>query len=258
MILDWNDTVVSPFRRGFNYDVPCYFMSFPPYREPLGPASCPISTSGIMSSFQQARERGFAADRPLLPCDSYLGLAIFVLAAVAMTLLVVTVFYLTLTSTQLVSKELKEGKFVESLEKLLLLRNRERTLFRENFSFPSRFVLEVTSEVARQARDQVRAIVWLFWAFVGIIKGLLEIAISPIVVVGGPLLFLGRTLVTITWLNTFTAEGKERLKQMEALRGKRKKVDAAGAQQKGGYGELPILIELCFTSPLRSGKVRSR
>ena len=30
---DWNNSDVPPFRKGVNYDVPCYFMTFPPYRK---------------------------------------------------------------------------------------------------------------------------------------------------------------------------------------------------------------------------------
>ena len=42
--------------------------------------------------------------------------------------------------------------------------------------------------------------------------------VSPIVLVSKPLWYLGRTLVTITWLNTLTADGKARKKQLEMLR----------------------------------------
>lgn len=36
--------------------------------------------------------------------------------------------------------------------------------------------------------------------------------------VSQPIWYLGKTLVTITWLNTFTADGKARKQQLELLR----------------------------------------
>lgn len=46
--------------------------------------------------------------------------------------------------------------------------------------------------------------------------------LSPLLLIGQPLWYLGSTLVTISWLNVFTSEGKERKQKLEALRKARK------------------------------------
>jgi hypothetical protein len=65
-LFDWNDTFTTPHRRDMNFHLPCYFMAFPP-------------------SFDAATNQ----TRPVVRCDSTLGIALHSTSGVALLLLVV-------------------------------------------------------------------------------------------------------------------------------------------------------------------------
>ena len=84
--------------------------------------------------------------------------------------------------------------------------------------------------------------------------------VSPIVLVSKPLWYLGRTLVTITWLNTLTADGKARKKQLEILRKTNKTatevtpIEVIEADSTSKWVRNILIHECCFL-PLEVSKV---
>merc|ERR1711991_856304 len=80
-VLDWNDSHAASWRRKFvNYNVPCWFMAFPPFTDRMSEVSdftCPYQFAISESEPTRKKMHGFYKDSNIVPCDSYFGVLLY-------------------------------------------------------------------------------------------------------------------------------------------------------------------------------------
>lgn len=149
VVLDWNDTHAAEYRRSVNYFVPCYFMAFPPYTEQnKGEASC--ANFGTISGDQAPRAEGFYKDAKILPCDSYLGVAIFTTGFIFFAFLVCFYYYFFYSFVSLATKEFQESRWSSTVRTLYSIRDEMTADYVDKFGPVNRWGMDLRLEAWTQ------------------------------------------------------------------------------------------------------------
>ncbi len=116
-------------------------MAFPPFHEYRDGQSCPVI--GYMSTVQKEPAggnyfnsdslsvshyfsiSGFYLDSSILQCDSYFGIALYVVSASCLLYTLLGYYYMFFSMVALVVKEFKTSKWVDVLEKLIRIKDEE-------------------------------------------------------------------------------------------------------------------------------------
>lgn len=203
VVLDWNDTLAPTFRKGFNFFVPCYYLAFPPYRD-LNRNSCPVAEFSHPDQFLPAG--GFFKDSNILPCDSYLGVTLFVLSAVLFVYILVGYVFFLISNLQRVNQEFKSSRWIDVLEKLMRIKEEEEFDYQQRFSWWQRSYISTRFEIMTQLGHARKGFIWLFITFIRVLKGFIRAIFRPFKIAISPIIFLLERLVTIYCSCCFSPE----------------------------------------------------
>lgn len=167
--MDWNDLYALSSRIGFNYDVPCYNLAFPPFREHVNPDTC--SLNEYISPHQASPHHGyFYHDKNILQCGSYWGIIIHVFSTVCFIFLIAIYFYVIYTSIDAVNLEFRNSRVVEILIKLLKIRDEETIDYSKRFSLKTRLIIGTISHIQDQIHSFKKAFRWCMITILTIIN----------------------------------------------------------------------------------------
>jgi hypothetical protein len=138
LVTDWNDYDASTFRRHENSYVPCYFLSFPPYRQKAASAdSCSVSYSteaSTLTSYSQS----FYDDQNILSCDSLLGITVYTLSFALFIFFITVYFWVFGSMIRSVSRDFKLSQRMNSVKSLQVVRDDEYKSYLSRFTLSER------------------------------------------------------------------------------------------------------------------------
>lgn len=122
--VDWNVAKVLPYRKSTNFNIPCYFMAFPPYRiAHIDRSTCPVAS--LSSSHQIQPHSGFFHVHNILSCDSYWGIMIYWTSFVVFVVSILGYFLMIYTLITLVIKEFVGSRWMDIVSKLEKIHDEE-------------------------------------------------------------------------------------------------------------------------------------
>jgi len=208
VIIDWNDTIAIPFRKAVNFHVPCYFLSFPPFRDNTPSSVCGFVGTSLYSQHSYPGDK-FYQDRPILQCDTYMGIAFYTFSLILLVFTLVAWLWLFLAFIKLVIVEFRESLYTRPMYAVQNNLDIAQAKYDEDFPLFQR----KSRAFRRELWDAILRLIEIFSQMIKFplhfVKGVVIGIAKPALALLTPILHLSGTIIKLS-CNELTVEGRQR------------------------------------------------